>query len=123
MGLPRHLKTKYDAKECWDVYHSWGAAASWAKLNEWYFQTKGIVPSNMGPYCAAWRWACKNAEEAYPTYKQWLFETTSNSKDGRVIDPNITFEEFVKVLKAKADRPNILSPRAKRQFYQKWGLQ
>jgi len=112
---------KYDEKECWDLYMSWGAAATVEKLHRWHKEYKGFG-SHMGGIWAMWRYAAQNPDACYPQFKQWYFESASAIAD-EVVDPNITFDDFLNEIRVHAKNKNsIMSQKKYKQFCQKWNL-
>ena len=102
MGLTRRVSNrKVDDKECWEQYMSWGAAASHVKLRAWLLSEKGIRVTQMTPFWAMWRYACRNPQEAFPAYQKWWAETAFAEKE-KVIDPNVTYEQFLDDCKTHA---------------------
>lgn len=123
MGLT-HITTnkKYNGKELWETYMSWGAAASHRKLRLW-FEEKGVKASQMGAFWAMWRYALGNPEEAFPAYKKWWFETASNQSDGVVVDSNVDFQKFLEDIRNHAyGKSCIVGRRTYRTFCKKYSL-
>lgn len=114
---------KYDGKELWEMYMSWGAASSHRKLRGWLLDERGIKSSQMGPFWCMWRYALKNPEEAFPAYKKWHFDTASNRSDGVVIDGNITFEKFLEDVRNHAKgKKTVVGTSVYKSFCQKYNL-
>ena len=121
---------KYDEKECWDLYMSWGAGATVDKLHKWHLANTDFG-SRMGGVWAMWRWAARNPELCYPQYRQWFFEnnvgkTEQVEENGKrvqkEINPNITFNDFLGIIQEEARNVSVLSRRAYRQFCAKYEL-
>lgn len=82
MALTKTLggkRRQYDGRKLWEVYHSMGRAASYAKLNTWARNNGMANPETgdvkgMGPNWAMWAYAMDNPEKAFPAYKAWALE-------------------------------------------------
>ena len=114
----------YDEKACWDKAMEWGAAFTYRKLKKWHRDYYGFG-SQMGPCWAMWRYAINNAEECFPQYKQWYFQTYENSlRHKEDIKSEVNFKDFLEDCKAHAKGKNtILSRSAYKKFCEKYGLE
>ena len=129
MALTGKKIKKYDEKECWDKFMEMGAGATIRKLNNWHTEKYGFA-SQMGPYWAMWRYACKNVDQAFGQYKVWWFETASAVQNVKNVPSFIvTKEDFLKdcrnhiIGSGNIRRDSVLSQRAYRKFCQENGLE
>jgi hypothetical protein len=114
-------KKKYDGKECWELYMSWGGASSYRKLRDWHRANKGYG-SQMGPFWAMWKYAFLNVEEAYPAYQKWYADVVASIGD-KNMNPNSTILGYLEDIKKHAkNRPNISNLRTYVAFCKAYGL-
>lgn len=107
----------YDGKKIWERYMSMGRAATFEKLNNWCLQ-EGMVNqdtnrvSKWGPKFSMWRYAIRNPEEAYESYKLRSMEYGEFP----------TFEEFCQDVADHAitRRTMVINYKEKERFVQKY---
>jgi hypothetical protein len=132
MGLTGQRIKLYDGKELWEVYHGWGRASSYTRLEEWHKAEKGFG-SRMGMFWAMWRYASHNPQEAYEFYKAHNFEYMSQglvrARDGRAWKSPIeakgvaTFADFLEDCRNHARSRKVMGKKNYLEFCRKWGLQ
>jgi hypothetical protein len=116
--------TRSREQELWEVYHSWGRAATGDKLvayareKGWFNPRKG-EPSRMGPRWAMWRYAFRNPKEAYPHFEKWANEYRVELIEN---DINISFESFLKEVKEHVKKGNMFREGTIRKWCEKWGV-
>ena len=118
-------RKKYPEKEIWEKFMGMGAAASYPKIRNWLREKGYVGKMQMGPVFAMWRYAVKNPEEAFPLYQKWHFEYASDiSGEGNVVDPNVTFDDFLKDAQYRIlhSGDSIASKILYKQFCQKYNL-
>lgn len=109
----------YDGKALWEYYMGMGVEASHRKLIEWATKQGMVSPdkttaSRMGPFWAMWRYALRHPEEAFPAYKQWMFETDKFHRSP-------LFEEFLMDVAHHARKgKSIVSEGTLRAFREKY---
>ena len=69
----------YDGKALFEIYHSWGSAASLNRAVEWAEANGMVNPENgkaskVGVRQSMWKWAINNPEESYEIWKKYYFE-------------------------------------------------
>lgn len=90
----------YDGEKLFRVYHEWGRAAGYSRLEKWanehgmYHPGRGKA-SKMGAYFAMWRWALRNPQKAWEIFEPWAREYENELTAAGV---EINYQEFMKVI-------------------------
>ena len=116
---------KYNGQMCWEKYMEWGAAASHIRLRRWLIsQGVEIEEKGMGSFFSMWRYAIFNPEATFPQYKKWYFETASSSLDENFnpVNPNVSYEDYLQVLKKHGKIRSLLSRNEYKRFCEKYNL-
>lgn len=108
----------YDGKKLWDEYMSMGKAASYnmlaKKCVEWGMVNKqNGKATHMGVKFAMWRYAARNPETAYETFKGFKIQ----------FGEYMNFDEFCWMIYEHCASPNVglvIGLKEKKRFYEKY---
>src|SRR5688500_17580433 len=100
------IYTEAREKELWEVYCSWGRAATGSRLDEYarakgWYSSKKKEPSHMGPKWAMWRYPFRHPKEAYPHFEKWAKEYQVDIIENNI---EISFENFLVEVKEHIKR-------------------
>lgn len=129
MTITQAVKRKkfYRGKELWEIYHSWGRAATQSRLRDWA-KSQGMYdselgePSQMGPFFSMWKYALKYPEAAWPHYEKWAKEYESELIAKGV---EINFENFIRDIYEHAKSGGVVGEKTFEEFcekYKEYGL-